>query len=257
MTRLSRAAATISFVTAVKSLTFKMRSTWVSSRESKRKFPALNPNEAGDDLWREHFVGQRDTSRYPALLKELGDLHFVERPKLMNESDPGVELWESSDPLLDARHADEHHTNPSFIEDRAHGLETVHLKSISLIDQNECRRIRYCSFHGLEMLERLEVSRIGCRWVTRRASGFVQDFSATRFVTQPNGLQSLSGLLADRAESHFHQLFTCSTHVRFDPRGSIDNCRSTKHGVDGQLVTRLYGPSVTLHDLFGPAISLS
>jgi hypothetical protein len=55
----------------------------------------------------------------------------------MYEPDARVELRKTSDPFLDARHAYEHHASRALAKDGPHLFETVHLKAIRLVHQDQ------------------------------------------------------------------------------------------------------------------------
>ena len=59
----------------------------------------------------------------------------------MHKADPGVELRETRDALLDPGHADQNHADASTVEGGAQLFEAVHLEPISFVDHDESGRI--------------------------------------------------------------------------------------------------------------------
>ena len=71
------------------------------------------------------------------MLEDFLHLDVTQRPELMHEADPRVELRKAGDSLLDAGHADQDHAHETFVEDRAHLFQAVHLKPVGLVDHDE------------------------------------------------------------------------------------------------------------------------
>ncbi|MCU1226000.1 MAG: hypothetical protein JWQ42_4093, partial [Edaphobacter sp.] len=111
----------------------------------KSEISAAHPNEARYHFRNELLVREDNAGRCPSFFKQFLDLRRVERTELMYESNARVELRKTSDPLLYARHAYEHHAGRALVKDGSHLFETVHLEAIGLIHQDQGGRISYCS----------------------------------------------------------------------------------------------------------------
>src|SRR5271154_2929680 len=120
------------------------------------KFPTLIRMRLAN-FWNELLVREDNAGRRPSFFKQFLDLRRVERTELMYEPDARVELRKTSDALLNARHAYEHHAGRALVKDGPHLFETVHLKAIRLIHQDQGGRIRYCSLFRSIFLVGLEV----------------------------------------------------------------------------------------------------
>ena len=121
------------------------------------KVSAGHSNEAGYHFRNELLIWEDNAGRRPSFFKQFLDLRRVEWTELMHEPDSRVELRKASDPLLNARHAYEHHAGCALVKDGPHLFEAVHLKAIRLIHQDQGRRIRYRSLFRSIFLISLEV----------------------------------------------------------------------------------------------------
>src|SRR5450755_341652 len=111
MTKLSRAASTTGLVTCRNELISRIRSIWVRSRFSRRKFPPVIRMMAGTAS-SAHGCGR------PALLQQLADLGRTQWAKLMHESNSRVELRITRQPLLQSGNADQNQPNLPLVENR-------------------------------------------------------------------------------------------------------------------------------------------
>jgi hypothetical protein len=100
----------------------------------------------------------------------------------MDEPDARVELRKTSDPLLNTRHAYEHHASRAFVKDGSHLFETVHLETIGLIHQDQGGRISYRSLFRSIFLIGFEVGWIHGRPVTWRETRCFQQFLSSLFA---------------------------------------------------------------------------
>lgn len=73
----------------------------------------------------------------------------------MDESNARIKLGKAGDALLDTRHPDEDHAHGTFVKDRSHLFDAVHLQAIGLIHKDQRGRIpnpwpqiTYCTAMG-------------------------------------------------------------------------------------------------------------
>src|SRR5258708_8276039 len=175
----------------------------------------------------------------------------------MDETDTRIGLRKSGYALLDAGHADQHHTGGSLVEDRSHLFEAVHLEAIGLVHKDQSSRVRHCSLFSLVLLVRLKVCWIDRRAVARRATWFVHDFPTTLLVFKSDLLQHHRRFAANRVEYDTHHSLSRHLDVVFDPGGSIDHRSCIKQGVDRAIVCYFACPAVARNDLICAAVAHS
>jgi hypothetical protein len=112
--------------------------------EESRQEPEVSsghPNEACYYFRNELLVREDNAGRRLSFFKQFLVLRRIERAELMYEPDARVELRKTSDPFLDARHAYEHHASRALVKDGPPLFETVHLKAIRLVHQDQGIRV--------------------------------------------------------------------------------------------------------------------
>ena len=71
--------------------------------------------------------------RRPLLFQQDLDVSITQHSELVDETDPGEELWIPGDTLFDSGHADEHHAKSALIEDGTQLLQAVHCQTVGFI----------------------------------------------------------------------------------------------------------------------------
>ena len=129
------------------------------SKQSSQKpeVSSGHPNEACYDFGNKLFVRKDDAGGSPLFFEQFLNLRCIKRTELMHEPDARIELRKTSDPLLNARHAYEHHAGLALVKDRPHLFEAVHLKPVRLIHQDQSGRVTYRPLFRPVFLEGLEV----------------------------------------------------------------------------------------------------
>ena len=112
------------------------------------------------------------TGRRPSLLQQGLKIGIAQRPELVDETDPGEELWIPGDTFFDSGHADEHHSETALIEDGAQLLQAVHRQTICFIDNDKGSRIRDSLEPGLVFVERVVVRWLEGQGLTLRNFAF-------------------------------------------------------------------------------------
>src|SRR4051812_46920238 len=83
-----------------------------------------------------------DTGRRPSPVQQLLNRSDIQRPKFMDESDPGVELRVPGETLFDARHSDQHQTDTPMVKDIPHLLKSRDLETIGFVNDEQSCGIR-------------------------------------------------------------------------------------------------------------------
>ena len=97
---------------------------------------AGDPEDGSSGLFRLGFSRERYTAWGPVPFENAMHFRSIERMELMYEPDAGVQLRLPSHPLLQARHAYQHNTDPSLIEDGADLFEAVGSEPVGFIDDD-------------------------------------------------------------------------------------------------------------------------
>lgn len=95
--------------------------------------------------------------RRPSLFQQDLDVSITQRSELVDETDPGEELWIPGDTLFDSGHADEHHAKSALIEDGTQLLLAVHCQTVGFIDDDQGSWVRDRFYSGFVVVEYLVV----------------------------------------------------------------------------------------------------
>ncbi len=104
----------------------------------KPEVAAGDADHGSDGFGAKAGFGKSDPVRSPARFQQIVHIGGRENTELMHETDAGVELRVSCEPLFYARHADQNQAYAAHVEAVSNLLEAVHAQPVGLVDQNEC-----------------------------------------------------------------------------------------------------------------------
>jgi hypothetical protein len=200
--------------------------------------------------------------RRPSLFQQDLDVSITQRSELVDETNPGEELWIPCDTFFDSGHADEHHAKSALIKDGAQLLQTVYCQTIRFIDDDQGSGVRDRFEPGLELVECVVARRLEGQGMVGPVISVFTMLETPSLVPNAENIERCPLFRTRRSLPNAANKSASGPDVVLYPRRCVDYFRSKEHSVDrlgirslsASAPQRLSVPAVQRNDLLDATV---